>query len=126
MQLFCRGTVVPAHSVSPISDSRSAQRVLLSQSWRDAGAGDAPNDGRVALSALAFFRCLPAGVSASGVSRQWHSTAVGQHEPGIRPLSAVGGFPAFAHSRCAVRADAEIADFGDAGRQTRAPVLLPL
>ncbi len=92
---------------------------------RHPGAGHAPHDRRLALSALAFLRRLPAGVPTRGVSRQRHPPALGQYEPGVRPLSAMGGISPAAHN-AGDRADAEtqVADFRDAGRQARAPLLL--
>jgi transcriptional regulator with XRE-family HTH domain len=78
-----------------------------------------------AVSSLAFLRRLPAGVPARGVSRQRHPPALGQHEPGVRPLSAMGGLSPAANNP-GERADAEtqVADFRDAGRQARASLLL--
>ena len=125
VQFLCRSAAVPARSVPPLLDPRGAQRRGLPEARRDAGAGHAPHDGRVPLPALAFLRRLRARVSARGVSRQRHSLAVGQHEPGVRPLSALGGVSAAASTAGrAVDAEAQVADLGDAGRQARAPVLL--
>ena len=91
MQFFRRRAVVPANPVPALLDSRGAPRLGLPQARRDAGAGHAPHDRRVALPALAFLRCLRARLSARGVSRQRHSAAVGQHESGVRSVSALGG-----------------------------------
>ena len=43
-----------------------------------------------------FFDAYPPGVFTGRVPRQRHSAAVGQHESGVGPLSAVGGISAAA------------------------------
>ena len=96
---FAGALLCPRDSVPPILDSRISQRQRLPQGRRDTGAGDAAHDGRVALSALAFLRCLSARLPARGVPRQRHSAALGQHEPGFRSLPALGGISAAADSR---------------------------
>ncbi len=128
VQLLCRRASVPAGSVPPIPDPRGAQRVGVPQARRDPGAGHAPHDGGVALPALAFLRRVCSRLSARGLSRQRHSLAMGQHEPGLRSVPAVGGLPIAATKRAAdaAPAEAEVADLGHAGRQARALVLLPL
>src|SRR5712664_3457022 len=116
---------MPARSVSALSDSRGAQRCRLPKGGRDAGAGHAPHDGRLAVPALAFLRRVRAGLLARGVSRQRHPVALGQYESGVRPLPAMGGVPFVAcDPGGAPDAETEVADFGDAGWQTRAAVLL--
>ncbi len=84
---------------------REAHAVAACQQTRGhAGAGHAAHDGRLAVSALAFLRRLRARLPARGVSRQRHSLALGQHESGVRSLSAVGGVsPAANDSRGAAR-----------------------
>ncbi len=88
---FAGALLCPRHAVSALPDPRGAPRLGLPQARRDAGAGDAPHDRRLAVSALAFLRCLRARLSACRVSRQRYSPAVGQHEPGVRSVSALGG-----------------------------------
>jgi transcriptional regulator with XRE-family HTH domain len=96
------------------------------QARRDTGTGHAPHDRRVALPALAFLRCLPARLLACGVPRQRHPFALGQYEPGLRSLSTMGGVsPVAAGPGRAGPAGAEVANFGHAGRQARAIILLP-
>src|ERR1700682_6474242 len=125
MQFFCRSAALPPRSVSALSDSRGALRRRVPQTRGHAGAGHAPDDGRVAVPALAFLRRVCARLLARGVSRQRHSVALGQYESGVRPLPAVGGVSfAACDSGAPADAETEVADFGDAGWQTRAAVLL--
>src|SRR5450631_3797742 len=125
MQFFCRRAALSASSISPLLDPGGAQRFRLPQTWRDAGAGHAPHDGRVAVSSLAFLRCIRAGLFARRVSRQRYPIALGQHEPGIRPLPSMGRVsPIAAEPGEPADAKAEVADLRDAGWQASAAVLL--
>ena len=68
-----------------------------------------------------FFDAYRTGIPARGVSRQWHSAALGQHERGSRSVPALGGVPDAAQSghRCREGgAQAEIADLDHAGWRT--------
>src|ERR1700687_2665419 len=118
---------MPAHSVSALLDSRSPLRRGLRQAGGHPGAGHAPDDGRVAIPALAFLRCLRPGLPARGVSRQWYPLALGQYEPGVRPVPPMGGVSTVASTPGdASHAETQVANLSDAGWQARAPVLLPL
>src|ERR1700679_603404 len=125
MQFFRRGTAVSARTVPALLDSRGACRRRLQQIGGDAGAGHAAHDGCLAVPTLALLRCVRTRLPARGVPRQRHSVALGKYESGVRSLSTVGGVsPAANDSRGVPDAKAEVADFGDGGRQARASVLL--
>src|ERR1019366_8317241 len=126
MQLLRRRPAVPAGSVSPLLDTRSAQRVCRPQARRHTRVGDAPDDGGVPVPALAFFRRLTSGVFARGLSRQWYPPALGQYELGVGSVSALGRVSAVAGGPCrhAADAQAEVPDISHAGWQTCAAVLL--
>ena len=116
VQLLRRRAALSAHSVPPLSRARGAQRVGLPEARCDAGAGDAPHDRRVSVSSLAFLRRLRARISACRVPRQRYSVAVGQHEPGVRPLPELGGVPAAATDGGRAVGKTEVADLRHAGR----------
>src|SRR5208283_2597374 len=87
----CGSPALSAHSVSTLFDSRGTQCARLHQTGRHAGARDAPHDGSVPLSTLAFFRRLSPRVPARRLPRERDSTALGQYELGLGSMPALGG-----------------------------------
>ena len=77
-----------ASSRASATASRPARRLELTP-----GGRHAPHDQGLALSLLAFLRCLSARLPARGVPRQRHSAAVGQPGAGERSLPELGGVP---------------------------------
>src|SRR4051812_37197952 len=92
MQFLCRRSVVSEGSVSPLPYTRVVSCRGRRENGADTSRDHAPHDKGVAVSLLAFLRCLSARTLACRISGQWHSTALGEHGTGDRPLSELGGF----------------------------------
>ena len=89
-----RGRVdVSARAISPLPHPRGA----LGRSRRALGVTSAVMMRRMTSVSpyrhWHFFDAYRTGIPARGVSRQRHSTALGQHERGSRPMPALGGVP---------------------------------
>src|SRR3981081_4451326 len=93
MQLLRWLAARAACALSTVPHARALSRRIRRETGADARGHHAPDDQGLAVSILAFLRCVPAWVSARRLSRQWHSLALGESRAGERSVPQLGCLP---------------------------------